>query len=133
MPKTDFAATKNLKDAGFFVHRDSYVDTEGHVHLEGDDKARIRPVLFKKWKNKCCVCGHLLDPLAPKFHSRAGAWHHTGDPPCDCVDCIEQNEIRCDTTTGRPCHAHGTVDFQRKAEAKQDFEKLYGASDEEKN
>lgn len=123
MPKTDHNVTRNLREGGFFEHADSYVDTDGHLHLEGPDKSKIRPRIFKRYKNRCCVCGTPLSETAPKFHPRAGAYHHPGNPPCDCVGC---GELRCDQTTGRPCHDHSAPGFKRdKEDAVREFNKLY--------
>jgi hypothetical protein len=104
----DNAATKTLQDAGFFQDRDTYLDIGGHIHAEGKDKSLCREAAFRRWKNRCSVCNRRIDPSAEKWNPNAAAWHHPKS--CDCVDCTE---IRCDTTTGRPCHSHGTVGFVR--------------------
>jgi hypothetical protein len=119
MPKKDIRVTQALRDAKLLEHRDSYVSLDGHLILRGADKSRIRPLIFKKSRNKCVMCGWKLDPEAQPYHPNCGAWHHPG--PCSCVGCTE---LRCDATTGRPCHAHRTIGFKRAAATK-DFEKLY--------
>jgi hypothetical protein len=122
MPKQDFNLTRRLRDAGFFACKDSYVDLDGHLILDGLDKSLVRPKMFKKYKNRCCVCGHKLREQAPPFHPECGAWHHPG--PCSCVECTD---LRCDVTTGRDCHAHRTAgaQFDRKRQAAADFDKVH--------
>lgn len=121
--KKDITVTRNLREAGFFENKDSFVSLTGHLFLEGLDKSRVRAKVFRKHKNRCVVCRAKLDPKAPDFHPMRGAWHHPNSAfHCDCVSC---SELRCDTTTGRKCHAHGTVGFQRKAEAVKAFQQLY--------
>ena len=106
--KEDITVTKNLREAGFFEHPDSFVSLDGHLFLEGHDKTRVRPEVFKRYKNKCVICGIVLHPDATAWTPRVGAWHHVKN--CDCVGC---SELRCDTTTGRKCHAHRTPGFER--------------------
>ena len=111
MPKEDIRVTAALQLAGFFENKESYVDTGGHLILRGMDKARVRPIVFRRFKNRCVICNHVLHPDAEPYSQNCGAWHHPG--PCSCVGCTE---LRCDVTTGRPCHAHRTEGFQRKAD-----------------
>jgi len=110
--KEDFGVTQRLHEAKFFEDHRSWVSLDGHLKLFGADKSKRRILVFKKHKNRCVVCGHKLDPDAPDFHPNRGAWHHPG--PCDCISC---SELRCDTTTGRKCHAHRTPGFERVANA----------------
>lgn len=124
--KQDFTATRNLAAAAFFIHPDSFIRKDGHLALEGADKSRVRPYVFAKHKNRCCICQHKLDAAAPRFNDLCGDWHHPDS--CDCVDC---SELRCDTSTGRPCHAHGTPGFEREAakyKAKQEFDEIQGGT-----
>jgi len=125
MPKQDERATSTLHEAGLLIEKDSYLTLDGHLILVGEDKSRIRPMIFKRFKNRCCICGHPLDEGAPKWTPNAGAWHHPGS--CSCVGCTE---LRCDETTGRKCHAHreAGVIFTRKADALKAFNKLYPES-----
>jgi hypothetical protein len=121
MPKKDIRVTRALHDAKLFEHHDSYVDTDGHLILRGADKSRIRPLIFRKFRSKCCICGHKLHEEALPFDQFCGAWHHPG--PCSCVGCTD---LRCDITTGRPCHAHRTAGagFDRKRQAAVDFARV---------
>jgi len=108
--KKDFTVTTNLFEAGFLVEPDSFVSLSGHLFLEGQDKSRVRWFVFMRHKNKCVICGHKLSLAVDEFHPDRGAWHHVKN--CDCVGC---SELRCDTTTGRKCHAHREIGFQREA------------------
>jgi hypothetical protein len=121
MPKKDIRVTQALREAKLFAHPDSYVSLDGHLILRGTDKARIRPIIFRKYRSKCCVCGWKLREEAQPYDRDCGAWHHPG--PCSCVSCTD---LRCDATTGRPCHAHRTAGsgFDRKRAAAQDFDKV---------
>ena len=101
------------------------LDSVPHVYLEGIDKSSARPLVFKFHKFKCCVCGHKLRE-DEEIRDMIGNWHHPG--PCDC---IEHSELRCDTRTGRACHAHRTSGFQRKAGAAKDFDALYKPGENE--
>lgn len=107
--KKDITVTKNLREAGFLQDPRSFISLDGHLFLKGCDKGNIRYLVFKKHKNRCVVCKAPLDIDVGLFDVRCGNWHHP--KKCDCVGC---SELRCDTTTGRPCHAHGTVGFQRQ-------------------
>ena len=120
--KRDDAVTKHLYEAGFFTHPKSFVGKDGHPRLEGMDKARVRPFVFKRHKNHCVICGHKLYPESPLWSDTCGNWHH----PNPSWDDVESSELRCDPTTGRKCHAHGTSGFQRKAEAVEDSNRIYG-------
>lgn len=110
MPKKDDRATRTLYEAGFFEHPDSYITLDGHIVLRGCDKSRVRREVFKRFKNACVVCGTQLRDYAAAFSPMCGAWHHP--KACSCVGC---SELRCDTSTGRKCHAHRTVGFERVA------------------
>ena len=121
--KIDVAVTANLHAAGLLTEKRSFVSLDGHLYLEGADKSRIRPLIFKRFKNRCVICNAKLDQNAEPFASNCGAWHHR--LRCDCVGC---GELRCDETTGRKCHAHRTGGFNRdaaKQKAAEDFNKLY--------
>jgi hypothetical protein len=111
MPKEDIAVTRALRQAKLLLDGESYISTDGHLIFFGRDKSRIRPLIFKRYKNKCCVCAHPLGEDALPFSDYCGAWHHPG--PCSCVGCTD---LRCDATTGRPCHAHRVAgsDFNRE-------------------
>lgn len=124
MPKEDIRVTRVLRAAKLIVERDSYVSLDGHLIFTGRDKSRLRPLVFKKWRSKCAICGHKLQEKAPAFHPDCGAWHHPG--PCSCLECTD---LRCDATTKRPCHAHRVAGsgFTREAakKAADDFVRLY--------
>jgi hypothetical protein len=111
----DLAVTKLLRTNGFFRDPRSYVsmprkeDATVHLHLQGEDKAAQRDRVWRKHRNRCVVCKIALDPNAEKWQQFAGCWHHTSY--CDCVGC---SELRCDTTSGRECHGHGTAGFKRR-------------------
>ena len=117
--KEDLRVTKNLRDAGKLEHPDSFVRQDGHLCFEGPDKSAIRAKVFKRYKNRCCICNALLDPAAIGRDPKHGDWHHVEN--CDCVDC---SELRCSPETGRACHAHRTIGFERKAQAIADFDKV---------
>jgi hypothetical protein len=108
--KEDLTVTRNLREAGFFLNRRSFISLDGHLFLEGFDKGRTRERVFRKHRNRCVVCGVRLHPDAPMFHPHCGEWHHPKN--CDCVGC---SELRCSPTTGRKCHAHRTEGFHRDA------------------
>src|ERR1700684_925254 len=108
--KKDITVTKNLRESGCFKDPRSFTSLDGHLFLFGEDKANVRRRVFKKWKNKCVICKHELSEFADDWSRLKGDWHHPKN--CDCVGC---SELRCGTTTGRPCHAHRTVGFKRKA------------------
>src|ERR1700679_4289795 len=110
MPKKDHRATQALQDAKFFEDEDSYITIDGHLILHGPDKSRVRPLVFKRFKNRCVVCNALLSMESQPFSPMCGDWHHP--LPCSCVGC---SELRCNVTTGRKCHAHRTVGFERFA------------------
>lgn len=111
----DLAVTKLLRTNGFFRDPRSYVsmprksDASVHLHLEGEDKSIQRYRVWNRHRSRCVVCKTALDINADKWQPHAGAWHH----PSNC-DCLEHSELRCDETTGRTCHAHGTVGFKRR-------------------
>lgn len=112
--KRDITVTKNLREAGFLQDPRSFVSLDGHLFLYGMDKAQTRNFVWRKHKGRCVVCRWKLNIDAEDFSKDRGAWHHPKN--CDCVGC---SELRCDTTTGRPCHAHRTVGFKRIAQVKQ--------------
>jgi len=119
MPKKDISVTRALHEAKLLEHHDSYVDTGGHLILRGADKSRIRPLIFRKFRSKCCICGHKLREEALPYDQDCGAWHHPG--PCSCVGCTD---LRCDPTTGRNCHAHRMAGsgFNRKLSAAEELQ-----------
>ena len=123
--KKDLTVTKNLHEAGILEDERSFISLDGHLFLEGPDKAKVRNAVFKKHKSRCVICRHQLSHVAADFDPMRGAWHHVKN--CDCVGC---SELRCDTTTGRKCHAHRTEGFQREA-AKEDFNKPYPEAGDE--
>jgi len=108
--KKDITVTNNLREAGLLLDADSFVRLDGHLCFEGKDKSRLRTLVFKKHRSRCAVCGRALLEAAEPFQADCGAWHHP--KTCDCVGC---SELRCDTTTGRKCHAHRTPGFKRVA------------------
>ena len=122
MPKKDHRVSLVLHEAGLLREKDSYMTLDGHLILVGEDKQRIRLLIFKRFKNRCCICGHELDPNADEWSPLKGDWHHPFS--CSCVGC---GELRCGITTGRKCHAHreAGVIFTRKADALKAFNKLY--------
>ena len=107
--KRDKTVTQNLQEAGILEDNRSFISLDGHLFLEGQDKAKVRPLVFARYHNKCVVCHTFLHPDAAAWMPWCGAWHHVKN--CDCVGC---SELRCDTTTGRKCHAHRTEGFERE-------------------
>jgi hypothetical protein len=130
--KMDLTVTSNLREARIFEDERSFVSLDGHLFLRGLDKSKVRKQVFIKHKDRCVICGHMLDRYARKFATSCGAWHHPKN--CDCVGC---SELRCDVTTGRPCHAHLTAGFERVAPVEesesfsQDAGHPFGVQDDE--
>jgi hypothetical protein len=124
--------TNLLRANGLLLDRKSFVgyrksDMTPHLYLKGQDKANLRPLIFKFHKYRCAICRAKIHPDEwPMFNK--GIWHHPNK--CDCIGC---SEIRCDTITGRFCHAHGQPGFQRVAErkeqARKEFDVLYPESE----
>lgn len=109
--KEDIRVTRNLREAKVITHPDSKVGLDGHLYFEGEDKARLRPLVFRRHKNRCVVCGARLSAEAEDWTPMRGDWHHPAK--CDCVEC---SELRCGNTnsSGRKCHAHRTEGFKRR-------------------
>ena len=110
----DRTTTANLRAAKLILDKRSFIGKDGHLYFFGEDKARLRPIIFRLHKSKCCVCGHHLaeNEDSEPWSNDLGEWHHPGKCDCPTKDC---SEIRCSPTTGRKCHSHREPGFQRVA------------------
>ncbi len=108
----DKTTTANLRAAKLLLDKRSFIGKDGHLYFFGEDKARLRPLIFKLHRSKCCVCGHRLSETSESWSPDEGDWHHPRKCDCPTKEC---SEIRCNPMTGRKCHAHRTSGFQRVA------------------
>lgn len=109
----DRTTTANLRAAKLILDRRSFIGKDGHLYFFGQDKSRLRPLIFKLHRSKCAICGARANEM-----DSSGNWHHRGKCDCPTKEC---SEIRCDSfVTGRPCHAHRTSGFRRVAPDVQD-------------
>jgi hypothetical protein len=123
----DHVVTANLRDAGLLVSKKSFVGRDGHLYFEGADKSRLRPLVFKRHKSKCAVCGaHAPEEGEDGYR---GEWNHREKCDCPTKRC---SEVRCGQLV-RDCHRHRTPGFHRHAEkmrAAKDFNEVQGETDE---
>lgn len=107
----DRTTTANLRAAKLILDKRSFIGKDGHLYFFGGDKARLRPIIFRLHKSKCCVCKAHCQEEGDEFTQ--GAWHHPRKCDCPTKEC---SEIRCNPMTGRKCHSHRTVGFRRVAQ-----------------
>ena len=106
----DKTTTANLRAAKLILPKGSVIGKDGHLYFKSADKSRLRPLIFRLYKEKCCVCGAHCPEQGTEF--TAGHWHHKGKCDCPTRECAE---IRCNPFTGRKCHSHREPGFQRVA------------------
>ena len=107
----DTTTTANLRAAKLILDKRSFIGKDGHLYFFGEDKARLRDIIFKVHGGRCAVCRYKLNPESVWSHD-TGNWHHPKKCDCPTKEC---SELRCDEITGRKCHAHRTPGFQRVA------------------
>lgn len=120
----DRTTTANLRAAKLILDKRSFIGKDGHLYFFGEDKARLRPIIFRLHKNRCSACRALLNEDS-MWSSDTGNWHHPKKCDCPTKEC---SELRCAEITGRPCHAHRTPGFRRVAQNVQETKYAYPQS-----